>query len=98
MSPLTITDYCAHKGKALTLSSKEGSPNLFTVDNAVFVHRFDYRDVECIVLVPYKGEGLKRFWNKLLRYIRQEKKREDNMWEHGIEETIWLEWTEAKLA
>jgi len=89
MSPITIQDYCAHKGKAISLSSTEKSPNLFTADNAKFIHHFEYRGVSCTVLVPYKGEGLKRFWTKLLRYIRQEKKAEDQLWEHGIEDSVW---------
>lgn len=96
MSPITITEYCAHKGKAISLSSTEQNPNLFTADNAKFIHHFRYRDVDCTVLVPYKGEGLQRFWNKLLRYVRAEKKREDEMWEHGVDECIWLDWTEKK--
>jgi len=89
MLPSDIIDHCADKGKAISLMSLEGSPNLFTADNARFVHRFEYRGVDCFVLVPYKGEGLKRFWAKLLRYVRKEKHNEDDMWENGIEESVW---------
>jgi len=98
MSPITIQDYCAHKGKPIELSSTERNPNLFTADNAKFVHRFSYREVDCVVLVPYKGEGLKRFWNKLLRYVREYKKREDDLWEHGLPEDLWHKWKEERCS
>lgn len=89
MSPITIQDYCARKGRPISLSSTERNPNLFTNDNAKFIHRFEYREVPCIVLVPYKGEGLDRFWKKLLRYVRKEKKQEDLLWEYGMADDIW---------
>lgn len=89
MSPITLINHCADKGKDIELSSTEQSPNLFTADNAKFVHHFEYRGVACFVLVPYTGGGCKKFWTKLLRYIRQEKKKEDEMWEYGVDESIW---------
>ena len=89
MSPITLISHCSDKGKEIELSSTESSPNLFTADNAKFVHHFNYRGVACFVLVSYTGGGVKKFWTKLLRYIREEKKREDDMWEHGVDESVW---------
>ena len=89
MSPIKIINHCSQKGKEVELWSEEAKPNLFTADFCKFIYRFRYREVDHLIFVPYKGEGCKKFWSKLLRYVRKEKAVTDDLYENGLEEDFW---------
>ena len=78
-----FVDKCKEKGKDVEFFPGSGG-TIFDHEDGYVVYQLDYRDefrtivVKCETNVPWK-----RFWNRMLRQIREEKRYADLLWEHG---------------
>lgn len=73
---------CRETGKGLDVEVQtQGSGDLFEAATLIVSHHFTYRDVECSVHLKYFAEPFDRFWKRLRREIREQKRYVDGRYD-----------------
>lgn len=66
---------CRETGKGLEVEAEQqGSGDLFEAASLIVHHHFTYKGVDCSVHVKYFSEPFDRFWKRLRREIREQKR------------------------